>query len=182
MRDRVLAWWRERSDREHLVLGGGAAILAALLGYFLVLDPVLARHARLDRLVVQRQADLDRVIRLGAEYREAADRVAALDRRVAQPGGFSLLSFLEQTAAAQQMRGRLASIRPQPSQTLHPYRELSAEVKLESITLPQIVAYFQALDRAPQRLRVKYLRLKTRYADPKLLDGSFLVSTYERVS
>ena len=54
--------------------------------------------------------------------------------------------------------------------------------KLESVTLPQIVAYLTALDRAPQRLRVKSLRLKTRYADPKLLDGSFVVSTYDKPS
>jgi hypothetical protein len=58
---------------------------------------------------------------------------------------------------------------------------VSAEVKVESVTLLQVVAYLAALDRAPQRIRVKYLRLKTRYADPKLLDGSLVVSTYERL-
>jgi hypothetical protein len=103
-----------------------------------------------------------------------------VDRTIASPGTFSLLSFVEETAATQQMRNRLVSIRPQPTQSLPPYREVSAEVKLESVTLPQVVAYLTALDRAPQRIRVKSLRLKTRYADPKLLDGSFVVATYEK--
>lgn len=176
------AWWRERTERERVVLGAGAVVALGLAGYALVVDPLIERSARLDRRIAQRQDDLALVERLGAEYRAVADQVAGLDRRVAGPGGFALLSFLEETASVQQMRNRLTSIRPQPTQTLAPYREVLAEVKLESITLPQVVAYLDALDRAPQRVRVKLLRLKTRYADPKLLDGSLLVSTYERMS
>jgi type II secretory pathway component PulM len=176
------AWWRGRADRERVVLGVGAVIALGLAGYALVADPLMERSGRLDRRIVQRQDDLARVERLGAEYRVLAEQVAGLDRRIAAPGSFALLSFLEETASAQQMRNRLTSIRPQPTQTLAPYREVIAEVKLESITLAQVVAYLGALDRAPQRVRVKLLRLKTRYADPKLLDGSLLVSTYERAS
>jgi general secretion pathway protein M len=174
------AWWRERADRERLVLGIGGLMVLGMAAYAFVVDPLVERSARLDRRIEQRQEDLDRVSRLVADYRAAADQVAGLDQRVSAPGTFSLLSFLEETAAAQQMRNRLTSIRPQPTQTLAPYREITAEVKLESITLAQVVSYLDALDRAPQRVRVKLLRLKTRYADPKLLDGSLLVSTYER--
>lgn len=182
MTDRVVAWWRERTGRERLVVTAGVVVLAAIAAYVGVIDPIASRLAKLDRLIVQRQADFERVSRLGGEYRQMDAQVEDLDRRILPAGGFSLLSFLEETAATHQMRNRLTSIRPQPIQTLAPYREVSAEVKLESITLPQVVAYLTALDRAPQRLRVKYLRLKTRYADPKVLDGSFVVSTYERVS
>jgi len=176
------AWWRERTSRERTVLGAGAFIALGLAGYAFVVDPLIERSARLDRRIVQRQDDLARVERLSTEYRAVADRMSGLDKRAAAPGSFALLSFLEETASAQQMRNRLTSIRPQATQTLAPYREVVAEVKLESITLAQVVAYLDALDRAPQRVRVKLLRLKTRYADPKLLDGSLLVATYERMS
>ncbi|MFZ5861252.1 MAG: type II secretion system protein GspM [Nitrospirota bacterium] len=175
-------WWRERTERERVVLGVGGAAAALLAVYGLVVDPLLERSARLDRRILHRQEDLDRVTRLGAEYRVAVDQVAVLDHRVANTGAFALLSFLEESASVQQIRNRLTSIRPQPAQTSAPYREVTAEVKLEAITLAQIVAYLERLDRAPQRLRIKSLRLKTRYADPKLLDGSFVVSTYERMS
>ncbi len=182
MRTALAAWWRERTERERVVLGVGTVVTLGLATYAFVVDPLLERSARLDRRILQRQEDLARVSRLGAEYQAAADQVAGLDQRVGAPGSFALLSFLEETASVQQMRNRLTSIRPQPTQTLAPYREVTAEVKLESITLAQVVSYLDALDRAPQRVRVKLLRLKTRYADPKLLDGSLLVSTYERVS
>jgi type II secretory pathway component PulM len=178
----LAAWWRERTERERVMLGVGAVVILGLATYAFVVDPLIARSARLDRKIVQRQEDLVRVSRLGVEYQAAAQQVAGLDQRVAAPGSFALLSFLEETASVQQMRNRLTSIRPQPTQTLAPYREVTAEVKLESITLAQVVSYLDALDRAPQRVRVKLLRLKTRYADPKLLDGSLLVSTYERMS
>ncbi|MBI3608738.1 MAG: type II secretion system protein M [Nitrospirae bacterium] len=181
MRERLVALWRERNDRERLVLGLGAAAVAIMLGYGLVIDPLLARSARLDRLIVQRQADLERVTRLVGEYREAEGRVTGSNRAIASPGTFSLLSFLEETASGQQVRNRLVSIRPQPTQALPPYHEVSAELKMESVTLPQVVAYLTALDHAPQRIRVKSVRLKTRYADPKLLDGSFVVATYEKI-
>jgi type II secretory pathway component PulM len=174
------AWWRERTERERVVLAAGVAVILALATYAFVVDPLIERSARLDRRIAQRQTDLAQVSRLGAEYQAAAERVAGLDQRVTAPGSFSLLSFLEETASARQMRNRLTSIRPQPTQTLAPYREVTAEVKVESITLAEVVAFLDALDRAPQRVRVKLLRLKTRFADPKLLDGSLLVSTYER--
>jgi general secretion pathway protein M len=182
MKTRLLGWWRERNDRERVVLGIGAMAAVVLAIYGLVLDPLVTRSARLERKINQRQEDLERVTKLAGEYRAAADDVAVLDQRVAAAGSFALLSFLEESASAQQIRNRLASIRPQPTQTLAPYREVGAEVRFEAITLPQIVGYLEALDRAPQRIRIKSLRLKTRYADPKLLDGSFVVSTYERVS
>ncbi len=182
MRAALAAWWRERTERERVVLGVGAVAVVGLATYAFAVDPLIERSARLDRKIVQRQEDLARVSRLGADYQAIADQVTGLDQRVTAPGSFSLLSFLEETASTQQMRNRLTSIRPQPTQTLAPYREVTAEVKLESITLAQVVSYLDALDRAPQRVRVKLLRLKTRYADPKLLDGSLLVSTYERAS
>jgi type II secretory pathway component PulM len=182
MKARLAGWWRERADRERVVLVVGAVAAAALAIYGLVVDPLLERNARVDRKIIQRQEDLDRVTRLVAEHRAAAEQVAMVDRRVPGGGSFSLLSFLEESASAQQIRGRLTSIRPQPVQTMAPYREVAAEVKLEAITLAQIVAYLEALDRAPQRIRIKSMRLKTRYADPKLLDGSFVVSTYERTA
>lgn len=177
---RLVAFWRERTDREKVVVGAGVLSVVLLLAYGLVIDPLLERSARLDRLIVQRQADLERVTRLKGDYRKAADRVAAQDRRTVEAGSFSLLSFLEQTATTQQIRDRLASIRPQSVQALPPYHEVSAEVKLENVTLVQVVAYLTALEAAPQRLRVKYLRLKTRFADPTVLDGSFIVATYEK--
>jgi len=177
---RILVFWRERTDREKVVVGGGARLVTLLLVYGLMIDPLLERDAKLDRLIVQRQADLERVARLKGDYREAAARVASVDRRTEASGSFSLLSFLEQTATTQQIRDRLSSIRPQPIQALPPYREVSAEVKLENVTLVQVVAYLTAIEAAPQRLRVKYLRLKARFADPAVLDGSFVVATYEK--
>lgn len=182
MKARLSGWWRERNERERMMLGVGAVAVVVLAVYGLVVDPLLERSARLDRKITQRQEDLDRVTKLAGQYRVAADQVAVLNQRMSAAGSFSLLSFLEESASAQQVRNRLASIRPQPPQTLAPYREVAAEVKLEAITLPQVVGYLEALDRAPQRIRIKSLRLKTRYSDPKLLDGSFVVSTYERVS
>lgn len=182
MRAALSGWWQARTGRERVVLGVGTVIALVLAGYALVVDPLMTQSARLDRRIVQREEDLKQIEQLSGEYRVVADQVANLDRRVAAPGAFAFLSFLEETATAQQMRNRLTSIRPQPTQTLAPYREITAEVKLESITLAQVVAYLDALDRAPQRLRVKLLRLKTRYADPQLLDGSLLVASYERVS
>ena len=180
MIQRFLAFWRERTDREKVVVGTGVLSVVLLLAYGLVIDPLLERNARLDRLIAQRQTDLERVTRLTSDYRDAAARVVALDHRTAAAGSFSLLPFLEQTATTQQIRDRLLSIRPQPIQTLTPYREVSAEVKLENVTLAQVVGYLTALEAAPQRLRVKYLRLKTRFADPTVLDGSFVVATYEK--
>jgi hypothetical protein len=59
------------------------------------------------------------------------------------------------------------------------YKESSVEVKLESITTKQLVDYLFRVENSDAFVRIKRLHLKKRRDNPKYLDATFLVSTYE---
>ncbi len=168
------------SPRELIVVTAGAAVVAVLLAWGLMIDPALRRMAELDGLIARKNGEIAEMRRVQARYQELAGRTAAVRTRVAPAGGFSLLAFLESTAASNRAGGRIAQIRPQAAQTFEDMREVAAEVRMEGVSLSQIVSFLGALERAPQRLRVKRLQLKTRFKEPELLDATLLVATYEK--
>lgn len=63
-------WWQGLAARERVVVSAGAAIVALLLGWALVWDPLAAERARLAAAVRQAEADL-------AWMREAVPRLVA---------------------------------------------------------------------------------------------------------
>jgi len=52
---------------------------------------------------------------------------------------------------------------------------------MESVTLAQAVKFLETIQASPQFLRVKRAQLKTRYNDARLLDGTFVVASYEKI-
>ena len=172
--------WDRFSSRERIYVVSGAVLTTALLGYQFLVSPLMARLGVLDRLILQKEKEVVDMNQLRQQYLASKQKISMVEGRIIQNKGFSLLSFVEEIAVKNQVKDRIVFIRPQPSQVLGEYREMSVEMRLESVTLTQAVKFLETLQNAPQFLRVKRAQLKTRYNDPKLLDGTFVVASYEK--
>jgi general secretion pathway protein M len=169
--------WRRFSWREQLVLGWGAVIVAGLLLYMLAVDPLLERIAMLDRLIPQKQKELEQLNRLREEYGRLKGQVDADVRSMGTD--FSLSTFVEKTVLEQVGKPHLAGIKPQPEMPFENYQEVAVEVRLEQVQLGQIVAFLSGLEQATQRLRVKRLEIKSRFNEPDLLDAAITIAVYQ---
>jgi general secretion pathway protein M len=169
--------WRRFSWREQLVLGWGAVIILGLLLYMVAVDPLLERMAILDRLIPQKQRELEQLNRLREEYGRLKGQVDADVRSLGT--GFSLSTFVEKTVLERVGKPRLAGIKPQPELPFENYQEVAVEVRLEQVQLGQIVSFLSGLEQAPQRLRVKRLEIKSRFNEPDLLDAAITVAVYQ---
>jgi len=172
-----------RARREKIILLAGGAIVAGFLLYSLFQLPFayLQRMETLDRLIVQKEDGLKQLAELKTQYQKLNDRVSRIETRIAQDReGFSLLSYLEETATTVSIRSNIAYMRPQTMPQSGGYREMSVEVKVENAPLGQIVRFLTALEQSPHVLKIRRLHLKTRFADPNYLDAVFLLSTYEK--
>ncbi|HLB02588.1 MAG TPA: hypothetical protein VJM77_05595 [Nitrospiria bacterium] len=175
-------YWGRFSTRERIFLSVGAVLTIALLGYHFLVSPFVDRLRMLDRLTIQKEKEIVELSQLREQYLILQRKISAVEGRIAKSEeGFSLFSYLEGISVKNQVKDRIVFIRPQPSQVFGDYREIAVEVKVENVTLAQVVNLLDAIQGSPQFLRIKRAQFKTRYNDPRLLDGTFVVSSYEKV-
>jgi general secretion pathway protein M len=94
---------------------------------------------------------------------------------------FSLLSFLEDLANQQNIRENIGSFKPKTIPLNDLYNESSVEVLIDNITVWQLIQYVYKIENSGHLLKIKGLRIKTRYDNPDLLSVTFRVSTYEKI-
>jgi general secretion pathway protein M len=163
-----------------LVVAAGI-VLAAVLLFMLAVDPLIERLDLLDRQVAGKERAIRELAIVGADYSIAKTRHARLDDRVAAgQGKFSLLSYLEESAAGAQLRDHIAAMQPQTASSVEGYRETSVELRLEGVGFPQLLMLLSKLEESPYLLRVKRLQMKPRFDAPQVSDVTLLVSTYDK--
>lgn len=166
--------------REKVVLGLGALLGGILLAYTLIITPYGEKMRVLDRRIVQKTVELKEISALSHEYLEIKRKVDELKGKAGKRGkSFPLFSHLESLAAKTRIKGNIASMKPQSTPLGEHYKESSVAVKLESVTTKQLVDYLLRIEKSESFLRIKRLHLKKRHDNPKYLDATFLVSTYE---
>jgi Tfp pilus assembly protein PilO len=182
LRTALEAFLTRLTRRERIVLGlGGVALLGFVLGGLASLaERYQERMKSLERLVQQKQQDRATLVRLREDYVGIRQQVRELEERIDRDrGSFSLLSFMETLADRQAVRSSITSMRPQPASELDDYRELGVEIKMENVTLEQVVRFLSSIETSPHLIRVKRMRMRTRFANPQFMDVTFLATTYE---
>ena len=166
--------------REKVVLGLGALLGVMLLAYTLIITPYREKMRVLDRRITQKTIEMKEISTLSQEYLDIRERMEELKGKARRRGkNFSLFSHLESLAGKTLIKGNIASMKPQSTTLGGDYKESSVEVKLESITTGQLVDYLFRIEDSEAFLRIKRLHVKKRHDNPKYLDATFLVSTYE---
>ena len=168
------------SNRERWMLGGGTAIAFFLIVFFTLIDPTLERMTQLDELIPRKEKSLRELMQLKEEYLAASQEIHSLEKRLPAGGVFSPLSFIEEHAAKNRIRNNIAFIRPLTPAVNKSYKELPVEVKVENVTLSQIIPFLTAIENAPHHLRIKRLAIKTRFSNQDIMDVTFLVLSYEK--
>ncbi len=163
------------------MLAGGGAVLLIGLVFVLVVDPLLDRLDRAERQTIRKQKDLQELAQVGAEHAALNARLAALDQRLPPSNGqFSILAFLEEAAAATQLRDRITAMQPQTPTTAHGYQEKAVDVRLDGVQLPQLLNLLTALEKAPYDTQVSYLQIKPAYDNPVFFEANVRVVTYAK--
>ena len=166
--------------REKVVLGLGVLLGVVLLAYTLIITPYREKMRVLDRRITQKTIELKEISTLSQEYLDIRERMEELKGKARRRGkNFSLFSHLESLAGKTLVKGNIASMKPQSTPIGGDYKESSVEVKLESITTGQLVDYLFRIEDSEAFLRIKRLHIKKRHDNPKYLNATFLVSTYE---
>lgn len=167
----------ERNERVLVSVAGG--LLALTLLWFGLAMPLFAaaQNAAEEADAGEQQVEVVRALR--ARYDEVSGRLGAVEARIQGGNPGEIFTTLEQMAS--QSAVKIDSMEPRTAPASAEYRETKVQVALKSVTLAQVVGLLSRIDKAPQMLSIKSLRIRTRADKQDLLDVTFSVSSFERI-
>ena len=174
--------WQQFSQRERIIVAVGGMVVVAALVFLLIVDPLMATIDKLDRQAKRKLKDSQELALVAQEYVAKQARLAKLEQRMPSATvQFSLLAFLEEATTTAQIRDRIVGMQPQSPIVLQGYQETSVELRLDGVSLPQILALLVAIEQAPYDVQVHHLQLKPKYDNPINLDATLRIVTYAKV-
>jgi general secretion pathway protein M len=174
--------WQHFSQRERIIVSAGGAMVAAALVFLLIIDPLMAMIDKLDRQARRKAKESQELALVAQEYVVKQARIATLEQRMPiPPAQFSLLAFMEEATTTAQIRDRIVGMQPQAPIVVQGYQETAVDLRLDGVSLPQILALLVAIGQAPYDVQVHHLQLKPKYDNPVNLDATLRIVTYAKV-
>jgi len=170
------------NQREQIfVIVGGLALVLALL-YFAILSPYRNALNRFDQQIAARSVQLEEVKDLQSSYLGLKQQMTQVERLLDKRRDFSALTFVENLVEQTAGRSNLLSMRPQASEQRNEFTLESVEIKLEKLTLEQVLELLAGIEAADIPMQVKNLYLKQRFDDRTLLDTTMTVTALRRAT
>lgn len=176
--DRLGTAFDRLSPREQgMVLFLVIAVFSMLLGFggYTVKKGLQRREAQISA----RMEKLERVGALQNDYRRRLSEQEKLAEAVKKNNGLQLLSYLEDIGKKadvplQNIRERAGL--PTGSDQV---REVAAEVMIKDVSIDRLNAFLERIEKGNPLVKVRKLKVKTRFDNPKKLDASITVGTYK---
>ena len=137
---------------------------------------------RLDKKIAAKQLQLKEVRNLQAEYQSLQKQLDHAQKALNSKGSLSPLAKVEELASNIASRENLSYIRPQPPQTQGDIRIDNLDVKLEKLSLEQVLQLLWQVESPASQMQVKHFRIKQRFDNAAQLDLTMTVSVYGKNS
>lgn len=168
------------AKREKILVGiaGGLAVLFLVL-QFLVF-PLMDKMDGLRSGVAAKQTALREMKSLRAEYLSSRQGLQNVEEYLAKrPKGFTLFPFLEGAAAGAAIKANIKYMKPSETGGGDTRRESQVEMKLEKVTLQQLVDFLRRIESPQNVVSVRRITVQDSKSMPNYLDVILQVVTFE---
>jgi len=170
--------YQRLSSRERSLVGLAAGGVAVGLVYTLIWQPIEDQRVQLAKRIQTKQHELVEIQQMRESYLDLLNQFELRQKIIEQADPkFSLFPHIEATVS-QVLGGRdkIASMNPQNKDISGTYREESVEIKLNGVTLQQLVDLMYHIEKSDQPLRLTRLQVKKRPREPSTFDVIATVS------
>ena len=171
-------FWQNLQPRERLFIGGAGTALVLILFFAFVIDPLFKYSADLDRQIVTARRQFNELRIMQKDYQRQKSVVDSLNSQLKKQQNVAIFSRLEELAGQTGIRNNILYMKPTVSTPSEVYNEESVEVKMEGVTLEQLVRYLHQVENSPQLLKIKRLEMKPRFDNRQILTATFRVSAF----
>ena len=140
-------------------------IASGFIGLFIIFQfivfPVLDKRTRLNRVVEAKARTLSEIQVLASEFSAIKNRSDDARKRISEKKkGFTLFSFLDRIAGETKLKDRIAYMKPStltPKDS--PYKISMVEMKLQTITLQQLISYLHKVETDENSIHIKRISI-----------------------
>jgi general secretion pathway protein M len=168
------------AKREKYLVSFAAIAIALFLIFQFLVFPFFEERKRIQRGIRAREEGLKEMVRLEAEYQIHKKGFQGIKQILARrEKGFTLFSFLEKAAGESELKGHIKYMKPSDSKGTGPYKESMVEMKLEGITLNQLVGYLYRIESAENIVSIKRISIQENKKESGYLDTILQVLTFQ---
>lgn len=174
------AFFQRLSARERNLVSAALATAVIIAFYTLVWEPLAEAKTKVERQIRVKQQELRQIQDLRTQYMDLLNRLEA-SRKIIDPENFdenfSLFPHIESTVGkVLGGRDKIRSMSPKTKTINDAYVEDAVELKLDGISLDQLVEMMYSIEKGEQPLRFSRLQIKKRRRDPHQFDVTATVS------
>ncbi len=171
--------WLKLEKRERLLVLAGISVLLCLSLFHFVVFPLVQVRKQVGKAVVQKQADLKKIEQLQAEYYKLRDQSLDIQKKIeGRNPAFTLFSFVEEKATKAQVKGQVHSMTPSSSEGEGPLQESRVDLKLEQVSLAQLVDFLQVVESPKEAILIKRISIQENSKAEGLLDVVIQIITF----
>ena len=166
-----------KREKYFIILAVIVMVSALILQFVIV--PFVEQTKRLRNNVTVKQNNLQQLVTLRQEYlllQMDSDTLA--QRLKSRPKNFTLFSFLEKAAGDSGVKNNIKSMKPSASTGKGPFKESLVEMKLERITLGQMVGYLKIIESPDNLVSIKRISIQSNKKETQFLDVVLQVFTF----
>ena len=167
--------------RERFAIYGAGVALVIFLILQLIIFPVFTIRSRLKSEIISKRAALQEMYELKSEFDilTQSNRIADSDFKK-RAKSFTLFSFLDNLAGKSGIKQNIGYMKPSTSNLKNsPYVLSIVEMKLQSITMEQMVTFLHGIEMSGEQLWVKRMSLSRDDKKEGLLNSIIQVETYQ---
>jgi general secretion pathway protein M len=166
--------------REKRLVSVAACCIAIFLLFQFLIFPFFENRRRIQRGVRAKEKGVEEIIKLRADYQAYQKGSQGIQQAIAKrKKGFTLFSFLEKAAGEAEVKARIKYMKPSISSGTGPYKESMVEMKLEAITLPQLVGYLYRIESPDDLVNIKRISISENKKEQGYLDAILQVITFQ---
>ena len=168
------------AKREKYAIAFAALFVVVFSLVQFVIFPIFKERERIQRGVQAKETGLKEIEKMRAEYQDLKKNSQEIKQTLSKrERGFTLFSFLEKAASETAVKDHIKYMKPSSSQGKGLYKEIMVEMKLEAITLNQLVSYLYGIESPEDLISIKRISVKENQREAGLLDAIVQVLTFQ---
>ncbi len=166
------------AKREKNLVIGAACFLGIFFLFQLIIFPFFEKKDRMEKGINTRETELEEIIRLSGEYESYKGDSQGIEQVLARrKRDFKLTTFLNEKA--NEAGVTIGSIDRYPSKDMGNFIESTMEVRLEAVTLKQLVEYLYRIESPEDLVSITTISIKQNKKEPGYHDVTLRALTFE---